>query len=173
MNTFRDKTGEFPLKAPFNFDFTSILLLFSTQVLSSSWDSMHHGLPVSSVRGILQERILEWVAIPFSKGSSQLRDQTQVSWICRQILYCLRHEGSPKIFYIFSISRASLLRHGAKCVKVFWSLSLECELSHLCLDNFNQGRTNTHKARRLVGVLRAVRTLLPNKLPPPWSANCG
>ena len=35
--------------------------------------------PVSSVHGILQGRILEWVAIPFSRGSSQLRDRTQVS----------------------------------------------------------------------------------------------
>ena len=31
-----------------------------------------------TVHGILQARILEWVAIPFSKGSSQPRDQTQV-----------------------------------------------------------------------------------------------
>ena len=30
---------------------------------------------------LLQERILEWVAIPFSRGSSQPRDQTQVSCI--------------------------------------------------------------------------------------------
>ena len=29
--------------------------------------------------GILQARILEWVAFPFSRGSSQPRDQTQVS----------------------------------------------------------------------------------------------
>ena len=35
----------------------------------------------SSVNGILQARILEWVAIPFSRGSSQLGDQTQVSCI--------------------------------------------------------------------------------------------
>ena len=35
----------------------------------------------SSVRGILQARILEWVAISFSRGSSQPRDQTQVSHI--------------------------------------------------------------------------------------------
>ena len=42
---------------------------------------MDHGLPGSSVHGILQERILEWVAILFSMGSSQLRDQTWVSWI--------------------------------------------------------------------------------------------
>ena len=37
--------------------------------------------PGFSVRGILQTRILEWVAIPFSRGSSWLRDQTQVSCI--------------------------------------------------------------------------------------------
>ena len=33
------------------------------------------------VRGVLQARILEWVAVPFSKGSSQHRGQTQVSHI--------------------------------------------------------------------------------------------
>ena len=32
-----------------------------------------------TVHGILWARILEWVVFPFSKGSSQLRDQTQVS----------------------------------------------------------------------------------------------
>jgi len=34
----------------------------------------------SSVHGIVQARILEWVAIPFSRGSSQTRNQTQISW---------------------------------------------------------------------------------------------
>ena len=38
-----------------------------------------HGL----VHGIFQARILEWVAFPFSRGSSQARDQTQVSHIVR------------------------------------------------------------------------------------------
>ena len=38
-----------------------------------------HGL--YTVRGIFQARILEWVAIPFSRGSSQPRDHTQVSRI--------------------------------------------------------------------------------------------
>ena len=33
------------------------------------------------VHGILQARIMEWVAFPFSRGSSQLRDRTQVSHI--------------------------------------------------------------------------------------------
>ena len=38
-------------------------------------------MPGSSIYGILQARILEWVAVPFSRGSSQLKDQTQVSRI--------------------------------------------------------------------------------------------
>ena len=40
-----------------------------------------HSLPGSSAHGIPQARILEWVAIPFSRGSSWPRDRTQVSWI--------------------------------------------------------------------------------------------
>ena len=35
--------------------------------------------PGSSVHGILQTRLLEWAAIPFSRGSSRPRDETQVS----------------------------------------------------------------------------------------------
>ena len=42
---------------------------------------MECSLSGSSVCGILQERILVWVAIPFSRGSSQPRDQTWVSCI--------------------------------------------------------------------------------------------
>ena len=34
-----------------------------------------------TVHGILQARILQWVAFPFSRESSQPRDQTQVSYI--------------------------------------------------------------------------------------------
>ena len=37
--------------------------------------------PRTVVRGIVQARILEWVAFPFSRGSSQPRDRTQVSRI--------------------------------------------------------------------------------------------
>ena len=41
----------------------------------------------SSVHGILQARILEWIAMHFSRGSSQPRYLTHVSCIGRQILY--------------------------------------------------------------------------------------
>ena len=44
-------------------------------------DSGHCSPQGSSVHGILQARILEWVAISFSRGSSQPRDWTQVSCI--------------------------------------------------------------------------------------------
>ena len=48
----------------------------SCSVVSDSWDPMEY-----IVQGILQARILEWVAFPFSRGSSQPRDETQVSCI--------------------------------------------------------------------------------------------
>ena len=51
-------------------------------------------LPGSSVHGTLQARILEWVAIPFSRVSSRPRDQSQVSCVGRQILHYLSHQGS-------------------------------------------------------------------------------
>ena len=44
-------------------------------------DPMDGSLPGSSVHGILQARILEWVAMPFSRGSSRPRDWTWVSCI--------------------------------------------------------------------------------------------
>ena len=51
------------------------------QLCPTLCDSMDYSLPGSSVCGILQARILEWAAIPFSRGSSQPKDQTQVSYM--------------------------------------------------------------------------------------------
>ena len=44
-------------------------------------DPMDCSLPGSSIHGIFQARVLEWVAVSFSRRSSQPRDQTQVSRI--------------------------------------------------------------------------------------------
>ena len=64
------------------------------------WDLMNCSWPGSCVHGILQARIPEWVAIPFSRGSSQPRDRTQVShiagrfltvWATREISYYNLH----------------------------------------------------------------------------------
>ena len=59
---------------------TTIQLVLVAQSCLTLCDSMDCSLPGSSVHGILQARILEWVAIPFSRGSSQPRDGTQVSY---------------------------------------------------------------------------------------------
>ena len=51
--------------------------------------------PGSSVHAILQARILEWVAMPSSRGSSQPRDGTHVSCLGRRVLYHLVPPGKP------------------------------------------------------------------------------
>ena len=50
-------------------------------------DSMDCSPPGSPVHGILQARILEWVAIFFSRGSSRFRDQTQVYLIVSNFIF--------------------------------------------------------------------------------------
>ena len=57
-------------------------LLCPVQLFVTPWTP-----PGSSVHGILQARILEWVAMPSSRGSSQPKDQTHDSCIGRQVLY--------------------------------------------------------------------------------------
>ena len=75
--------------------------------------------PGSSVHGIFQARILEWVAISFSRESSQPRDQTCVSWIGRQILYCWATGEAhiPNVFmwktYLLFIWNSTSPRHPA------------------------------------------------------------
>ena len=57
------------------------LVVLVTQSCPILCDPMDCRLPGSSVHGFLQVRILEWVAIPFSRGSSQPKNRTQVSCI--------------------------------------------------------------------------------------------
>ena len=77
--------------------------LFESESEVAQWcltlcNSMECSPPGFSVRGVFQARILEWVAISFSRGSSPTRDQTQVSctagrcftlWATRKVLCCL------------------------------------------------------------------------------------
>ena len=50
-----------------------------------------------TAHGILQARRLEWVAFPFSRGSFQPRDRTQVSHIAGGFFYQLSHKGRPRM----------------------------------------------------------------------------
>ena len=58
-------------------------------------DPMDYSPPGSSVHGISQARILEWVTISFSRGSSQLRDETQVSHIAGRF-FTTELPGKPR-----------------------------------------------------------------------------
>ena len=64
-------------------------------------DPMDCSPPGSSVHGILQARTLEWVAMPSSRGSSQPKDQTQVSQIAGGFftIWATR-ESQVNVFYI-------------------------------------------------------------------------
>ena len=65
--------------------FLNVLVLVA-QLGLTLCNPMDCSLPGSYVHGILQARILEWVAVPFSRGSFQPRDQTQVSHIADSLL---------------------------------------------------------------------------------------
>ena len=80
------------------------------------WDPMGY-----TVHGILQARILEWVAVPFSRGSSQPRESNPGLPHCRWILYQLSNQRGPRILewvaYPF-FSGSSQLRNwtGISCI---------------------------------------------------------
>ena len=65
----------------FSLWFPSLCLCLVTQSCPTLCNPMDSSPPGSSVHGILQAKILEWVAFLFSRGSSQPRDRTQVSRI--------------------------------------------------------------------------------------------
>ena len=66
-----------------------------TQLCPTLCDPMDCSPPGSSVHGVLQARILEWVAISFSRGSSWPRDWTWVSRIAGRFFNHLSHQEAP------------------------------------------------------------------------------
>ena len=76
------------------------------------------------VHGILQGRILEWIAIPFSRRSSQCRDQTRVSciagryftiWATREAAYVMyaqfQNGGKEKVEWIEKVALMFIYYH--------------------------------------------------------------
>ena len=123
-------------------------------------DPMDCGPPGSSIHGISQARIREWVAISFSRRSSRPRDRTQVSHIVGRQLYHLSHQGSSLIsrvninsssivitqysFIINSSSLSGISNNLITILAVFSfvkefsirGLSLSCLISMLCMSHF-------------------------------------
>ena len=85
-----------------------------TQSCPPLWDPVDCSPPGSSVHGILQARILEWVAIPFSRGSSltpKIKARSPASGnshLCVKKSYtCLWHRRLASVFIFFECSVAS------------------------------------------------------------------
>ena len=88
----------------------SMCMCWVTQWYLALCDTMDCRLPGSSVHGILQARILEWMAGPLSRGSSQPRDPTQVSLIASRFftVWATRESQEYCLFLISSASTRSL-----------------------------------------------------------------
>ena len=81
--TYRFNTIPLKISANYFVDINKLILIFvcpkSLQSCLTLGDPKARSPPGSSVRGILKARILEWVVMPFSRGSSPSRDRTHVS----------------------------------------------------------------------------------------------
>ena len=115
-------------------------------------DSATHGLPGSTAHGILQERILEWVASSFSRGSSQPRDQSQVShvagrffttWATREARTDYRHIYILLYFALLHFTDIALFfkLEFEACGNIEWSKSIDAifpiAFTHfMCLSDF-------------------------------------
>ena len=83
------------LQEPTFVQMTFLPLVWVAQSFPTLCDPMDCSPPGSSVHGILPARILEWVAMPSSRGSSRPRDRTRVSHIAGGFFNHLSHQGSP------------------------------------------------------------------------------
>ena len=113
--------------------------------MSDSCDPMDCSLPGFSDYGILQARILEWIAISFSRGSSRLRNWTQLSCVAgrfftdravRETLLSFYYVlcGSPSFFNILYSFEYRSLQHsnrlGMSLMWSFWTVVSHQPLSH-------------------------------------------
>ena len=92
--------------------------LSHVQLFVTTWTWAHQA-PLSM--GILQAQILEWVAMPFSRGSSQPRDWPQISCTACRFFILLSHQGSKE-----TTLRLSLLLTGYLLTVHLWILYSKC-----------------------------------------------
>ena len=96
-----------------------VLCCFSRVHLFSTPWTVALQAPLSMV--ILQARILEWVAMASSRGSSQARDQTQASHVAGKFFtdWATREARDMPIKYLFNFSMLLLLKNNSSVYSVF------------------------------------------------------
>ena len=145
----------------------------SCSVLSNSLQSMNCHPPGSFVHGILQARILEWVAFPFSRGSYKPRLNPGLPH-CRWILYHLSFQGSPRIleWVAYPFSSGSFRprnRTGVSCIAggffTKWAIR-EAQVIQSCLTLWPHGlysSWNSPGQNTGVGSLSLLQGVFPNQ----------
>ena len=111
---------------------------------------MDCSLPGSSVLGILQERKLEWIVIPLSRGSSQPRDRTQVSCIAgRLFTIWATREAHSHVRWVQLYGSLNILWH-CLSLGLEWKLTFSSPVATLGTENSaKQGNSwSSHYSRR-------------------------
>ena len=98
-----------------------------SQLCPTLCDLVDCSLPGFSIHGILKTRILEWVAIPFSRGSSWPRDWTQVSCIAGRFLmvWAIRETLKSEIIQVFKSEWFAVPMKKLKS-KLIWGKTATC-----------------------------------------------
>ena len=109
--------------------------------MSNSCDSMDCRLPGSSVHGISQARILGWVAISFSRGSSSPKAQTQLSCFAGRFftIWAIRQAHLDQYYWVFyNLSFGNGCGRGWRLIKTKYRLALKA-LSNRCENKMRVG----------------------------------
>ena len=119
-----------------------------------------------TVHGILQARILEWVAVPFSSGSSQPGDQTQVSCIAGGFFTADHWERPHDCIVGVRVSQAQILFIYLIFSKV--ALQLKRQMGESRCEDDHLWRYRSTDSGRLVGPVVSSLLLGPPKNSPVW-----
>ena len=107
--------------------------VLASQLCLTLWDHKDCILPVCSVHGSLEARIVEWAAIPFSKGSSLSRDGTRISCFKDRFFpfRCIREALSDSCSVQFSSVAQSCLTDSswAYTIQTILGLCIICAVS--------------------------------------------
>ena len=102
-----------------------------TQSYLTLCDPMDCSPPGSSVHGILQARVLEYADIPFSRGSFQLSDRTQVSWNAGRFFTAWVTRDTQTLFnyfYSYSLPQKAMAPHSSTLA---WKIPWMAEIGRL------------------------------------------
>ena len=138
------------------FFFSGVAWLLVAPSCPTLCDPMDCSPPGSSVHGILQARILEWVTTPFSMRFSQPRDHTWVSRITGRFftIWAIRRLEIPILYALWLIVKLTKVLQAQSPQQCLSFLLMGCASAYSCLTNFcaTQSCTNSQSWEELARV---------------------